>query len=522
MTILLFSISIIGMLLLPLILAVALRRRFVVAWYLFCVGMATFVGSQIVHLPLNEWLADIGLIGPISVDAPDFVRTAVVLGFSAAICETAGRAIGYWILFRYRAAEKFEDSIMVGLGHGGIEAMLFGAVLTAASITSLLALQGTDLQSLGLSLEQITAVNAQLEAVSNTPYVAFANLIERGAALTLHVGASVLVWLSFKRRNPLYALAALLLHALFDTTAVFISQYLDNFWLIEGIMVLLALGILLWLWRAWPSQTAQPERRLNSVGTDWHLFTTAVKKEFKMQWRTKRIFIVCAVFILFGLMSPLLAKFTPELISSLEGAEMFADLIPVPTTADAIAQYIKNLTQFGFILVIVLGMGAVAAEKDKGTATMILSKPLTRWSFLMSKFLAQAAVYFLALMLGAVGAYYYTQVLFGGLAFGPFIVGNVLLWLWLLVFAAATLLSSTIANNTAVAAGIAFLLAVILLMAGSIPTIGPLMPSGLVAWAGQLGLAGDIAANGGAVVMAIVLVLVSLITATAVFEQQEL
>ena len=88
------------------------------------------------------------------------------------------------------------------------------------------------------------------------------------------------------------------------------------------------------------------------------------------QWRTKRLLVVVAVFVLFGLMSPLIAKFTPELLRTIEGAEQFADLIPEPTSTDAITQYIKNLTQFGFILAVLLGMGAIAGEKEKGTAAM--------------------------------------------------------------------------------------------------------------------------------------------------------
>ena len=84
---------------------------------------------------------------------------------------------------------------------------------------------------------------------------------------------------------------------------------------------------------------------------------------------------------MYAIRSYYVAKFTPQLLTSIEGAEQFADLIPEPTTADAMGQYIKNITQFGFILVIVLGMGAVAGEKEKGTAVMILSKPLARWSF---------------------------------------------------------------------------------------------------------------------------------------------
>ena len=81
MTIFLYSLAVIGMILIPVGLAIALRRKYIVAWFLFCVGMVTFVGSQVYHIPLNEWLADIGVIGPIMADDPNFIRTAVVLGF---------------------------------------------------------------------------------------------------------------------------------------------------------------------------------------------------------------------------------------------------------------------------------------------------------------------------------------------------------------------------------------------------------------------------------------------------------
>ncbi|NJN53857.1 MAG: YhfC family intramembrane metalloprotease [Anaerolineae bacterium] len=530
MTLFVYSLSILAMILLPVLLAVWLRRRYVVAWFLFCVGLAAFVLSQLYHLPLNEWLADVGLIGPIAPDAPHLLRTAVVLGLSAALCETLARVVAFWLLFRLHRAEQFADGVMVGLGHGGIEAMLFGAVLTAAGLTSLLALRGVDPDTFGLTAAQVTAVTQQLQALQGSPLIGLAPFVERCAAISLHVVASVLVWLSFKRRNGLYILAAILFHTLFDTLAVLLPQYLQNVWLIEGVFVLLAGVGLLWLWRIWPREP-QPERHLNTPRTDLALFGTAVIKEMQHQWRTRRVLVVAAIFLVFGLTSPLLAKFTPQLLTSIEGAEQFAALIPEPTTADAVAQYIENITQFGFILVIVLGMGAVAGEKERGTAVMILSKPLPRWSFLLSKLITQGAVFGLALLLAALGAYYYTAVLFGGLAFGPFLLGNVLLWLWLMVLATVTLLGSTIADSTVAAAGIAFVGAVILLLAGSLPHIGPLMPSGLVAWASQLGLetatsttlsASVPPTNGGALVMAIVLIVVLIITSMAVFEQQEL
>ena len=62
MTILVYILSVLLMILVPVVLAALLRRRFVVPWFLFCVGILTFTASQAVHLPFNAWLADLGVL----------------------------------------------------------------------------------------------------------------------------------------------------------------------------------------------------------------------------------------------------------------------------------------------------------------------------------------------------------------------------------------------------------------------------------------------------------------------------
>ncbi len=518
MTILLFTTAVLLMILLPLVLAIWLRRRYRVPWLLFCIGFLTFAGSQLYHIPLNNWLSDWGVIGPVAADAPNLWRTAVILGLSAGISETVARVVGYWFLFRKKLAERFEDGVLVGLGHGGIEAMLIGGVLTAGSLSSLWAIRDVDLSTLGMTAAELTAVSQQLAALQETPWLVFAAVFERLIAITLHVTISVLVWRAFKHRQVWPVLLGAAWHAVLDATAVYAVQYLDVLWL-ELLLLLLVLPGAYWLWRQWPAPVNSQPR----VGwqNELRLLGTAVSHELKQQWRTKRALVMVAVFVLFGLTSPLLAKFTPELLQSLPGAEQFAGLIPEPTAADAISQYIKNLTQFGFILVILLGMGAVAGEKERGTAAIILSKPLPRWAFLLSKFVAQGIVYFVALLLGTLGAYYYTLVLFEPLAFGPFLLGGGLLWLWALVFTAVTLLGSTIGKSTGGAAGIALLGAVLLLILGSIPPLAQFFPSALVGWAGQLGLPGAVPFNGAVLSANGILIILFLITAVALFERQE-
>ena len=520
-----YFLSISLMILLPVALAILLRRRFAVPWWLFCLGILTFVGSQLIHFPLNEWLADLGLIQQGQLAGRPLLRTAVVLGLTAGLSEELARVGGYWFLFRRQQGDRWQDGVMAGLGHGGIEAMAFGAVLTAATMTSLWALRGTDLTTLDLPAEQVAAVRLQLETLTASSWAAFLPLLERAIALTAHVTFSLLVWFAFKRNNALYVLLAIVLHALFDAVAVYLVNTVDNFWLIETLLAAMALPGLLWVWTQRPRAEARQQQQSGSVVTlaaETALFAAAVGKELRQQWRAKRLLVVTAVFLLFGLVSPLTARFAPELLRMVEGAEQFADLIPTPTTADALGQYVKNITQFGFILAVLLGMGAVAAEKERGTAAMILSKPLPRWAFVLSKFVAQTLVYALAFAVAALSAYYYTLILFDPLALGEFLLGNLLLFLWLLAFAAVTLLGSTIAPTTSAAAGIALAGSVILLLAGTLPRIGALAPAGLISWASQLGLAAAAPANGGAVAATVVLIVICLVTTVALFEIQEL
>ena len=518
MVILTTTLSVLLMILTPVAVAIVLRRYFAVRWWLFLVGAATFVGSQLYHLPLNDWLTDLGWIGPVSVDTPHLLRTAVILGLSAGICESAARAVGYGLLFRFGRAQRREDGLMVGLGHGGIEAMLVGGVLTAATVSSLWALRGVDLQTLNLLPEQLTAVQRQMSLFEGSPLTIFFAFGERLIALTLHVFLSLLVWRAFAERQPLYFVAALLYHSFFDATAVYVAQFLE-IWQAELLFLLLALpavGLLI-RWRPVSSP-----RRLQPVRTEIALFWLALGKELRQQWQTKRLLVITAVFLLFGLASPLVAYFTPQIIGSIEEAAMFADLIPEPSNRDAVTQYVGNITQFGFILVLLLGMGAVAGEKERGLTPMILSKPMPRWAFLLSKFAAQTLVYLLGFTLSGLAVYYYTYLLFEPLTFGPFMLGNYLLFTWLLTFAAVTLLGSSLARTTGAAAGIALAGSVLIFLGGSLPNYGPLFPSGLIGWASQLGLETAVAPNAGALAFSLVLILLCLIAAIAVFEVEEL
>jgi ABC-2 type transport system permease protein len=542
-----YTLSILLMVFLPVVFAAWLRRRSSTPWLLFSVGALTFILSQAVHLPLNNWLADIGwLRGEAAPDLP-LIRLALTLGLTAGLSEELARAGAYTLIRRFKPAWlRMQDALMLGLGHGGIEAMIIGVVL-AATLSSLLPLRNVDLSTLGLEAQQLEILTMQLTALAGNPLSAAYPLLERMIAISAHVTFSLMVWQAFipgLKRGWLYILLAVLYHAFVDFIAVWGAEtFRDNLGL-----VLLAFSATLvpgWLWAGWvirkhrlPARTGQETGFLgNTTGSDISVFWTATRKEIRQLWRTKRLLVMGTVFLIFGMMSPLLAKLTPQLLSSIEGAEFFAELIPEPTAGDAMVQYISNLSQFGFILAVLLAMGLVVGEKERKTIPMILSKPMPRWAFITSKFTAQFMMYVLMFVLSSLGAYYYTIILFGSLDLSTFLLLNGLMLLWLLTFVALSLLGSTLGKSTIAAGGIGLGLSVALMLAGSIPLYGELLPGGLMSWASMLGQSAagiapsmpgtaspgtELGSNAGAAVSALVVIVMALVLSIGIFEQQEL
>ncbi len=251
-------------------------------------------------------------------------------------------------------------------------------------------------------------------------------------------------------------------------------------------------------------------------------FFIVLRKELTEQGRTKRFLIVAAVLAAFGLTSPLLAKFTPELLKSIPDIPAgLAGMIPAPSVADAVGQYVKNMGQFGILLALLMSMGAVAQEKERGTAAMLLTHPVSRLNFLLAKFTALGITFTVSLAVAALGCWYYTLLLFEALPWGPYLALNGLILVVFLVYIAVTLLCSTLARTQGAAAGLAFAALVLVAGIGSLPRIGEYFPGRLFSWGATLALGGGDPAWLALGVAAGIIVL-ALVIACLRFEREEI
>jgi ABC-2 type transport system permease protein len=253
------------------------------------------------------------------------------------------------------------------------------------------------------------------------------------------------------------------------------------------------------------------------------VFWVALRKEVLEQLRSYRLLIVGVVLVLWGLTSPLLAMYAPQILKFAlpEGEALLLQLIPPPTVADAVNQYLKNLNQFGILLALLMTMGTVVQEKDKGTAALMLAKPLPRGAFLAAKFVAHGLTFAVSVAVAGVACYYYTLLLFEPLDIPAWLALNGLLLVQLLVYVALTLLCSTIARSQVVAGGLAFGFLILLSGLGAIPALGRYLPGALISWAARLALGAGQAAW-PALWVSCGLIGGALLAACLVFRRQEL
>ena len=249
-----------------------------------------------------------------------------------------------------------------------------------------------------------------------------------------------------------------------------------------------------------------------------------LRKELLESWRTMRLPIVAGLFLLVGLTSPLLAKFLPEIIKAATGDQLPSIPVPTPVAADAVTQTWKNLAQFGAFAAIVLAMGAVATERDRGTAAFVLSKTVSRGAFIAAKVVAIGAILGLCTALAVAVAWIYTAILFEPPTVTGWIALAFLAWLGLCAWAALTFLGSTATGSTAAAAGIGFGALLLLSIGSAIPNVGRLLPGGLAGPA--VALASGMPVDAGDVIIPVVSTMVLIAAAIGVaawsFGRQEL
>lgn len=244
---------------LPILIGIVISRKFNPGWRLWWIGAATFVLSQVGHIPFN---AAVGLLmqrGVLPSPSPEsaLLFSAVFLGLSAGLWEEGLRYATYrwWA----KDARGWSKALMLGVGHGGIEAILFGLIVLLNFVV-MLALRGADLSNL-FPPEQLKALAEQSNAYWSLPwYDSLLGALERVFAIPIQISLSVLVLQRFTRGKIGWWFLAVAWHAMVDGVAVYLirtqSVYLTELGI--GVMSLISIAAIFALRQPEPISTAAP------------------------------------------------------------------------------------------------------------------------------------------------------------------------------------------------------------------------------------------------------------------------
>ncbi len=183
-------------------------------------------------------------------------------------------------------------------------------------------------------------------------------------------------------------------------------------------------------------------------------FGPVLRKEFVEFFRTWRVWVVGGAFTLFGLVDPVVARFTNQLLASALGDGTIE--LPDPTYLDAWAQWSRDLTQLLLIVVLVVAAGTVAGEVNSGTLIMPLTKPVSRAGFVLAKFTALVGLVGIWAVIGTALTSLATVAFFPDVQFAPIWRG---LGVWIvltMMYIALTMAASCLVSSTIAAFGIAF------------------------------------------------------------------
>jgi ABC-2 type transport system permease protein len=169
------------------------------------------------------------------------------------------------------------------------------------------------------------------------------------------------------------------------------------------------------------------------------------RKEMLEMSRNYKLIWVPLVFILLGIMQPVMFYFMPEILQTAgnlpEGAVID---IPMPSGGEVLMQTLGQYGMMGLLVLVLSMMSVVSGERNSSVIELILVKPVSYVNFITAKWAGMLTITTISFMLGYLGAWYYTMQLIGLVPIGDVVTSSLYYLLWLYLIVSVTLLTSTV------------------------------------------------------------------------------
>ncbi|NQT66859.1 MAG: YhfC family intramembrane metalloprotease [Actinobacteria bacterium] len=190
--------------LLPIILAIIIWKKFKVSWAIFFLGMVLFIAS-LIRTPLNNYL---GTLLQKSFQGEIFyILYGLMAGLTAGIFEEGVRCIALGAVIKPR---DYYKGIMYGIGHGGGgEAMVFIGFSTLANFI------------IYKFFPNILPINILPQIQAAVWWLPLVGAMERILAIAIQIAFSVLIMYAFMSKKYYIIAITIIFHAIVDFAAFY-------------------------------------------------------------------------------------------------------------------------------------------------------------------------------------------------------------------------------------------------------------------------------------------------------------
>lgn len=213
---------------------------------------------------------------------------------------------------------------------------------------------------------------------------------------------------------------------------------------------------------------------------------TLYRLELLRLFRTRRWLALLGVYVFFGIIGPLSARYLREIIDFAGGTEGMTIEFPPPLPADGMIQYASNAMQIGTLVALVVAAGALAFDAIPEMGVFLRTRVPDVRRILTPRLVVTTVAVVASFVAGALVAWYETWTLIGPVGVADVVLGTALgaLFLCFVVALVAAMTGLTKSVLSTVLASVVVLLAMPIL--GVVRSLGRWLPTHLSGALGAL------------------------------------
>lgn len=241
--------SLIISLFVPIVGMIYLKKKYNASLKVFFIGaLAFFIAVNIIESPIHTYFLSYNK-STASFLLNNPVAYMLYGGFMAGIMEETARLISFKFFIKGRDTTT---ALTYGIGHGGIEAILIGALGSLNSIVYAILINKGGFQSImeGASVSKDVINTTYNQFVDSASVLWLITGVERLIAITIQISLSVLVLYAIREKKYIYYIVAIISHAIIDfPAALYQVGVLKNIYLVELGILVMAIVLVVFVFR---------------------------------------------------------------------------------------------------------------------------------------------------------------------------------------------------------------------------------------------------------------------------------